>query len=206
MVDISKIKDEMLIAAERAYTRGIQTGNGGNFSARIPNEDLMLVKASGGSFIDASHENLLITDFNGVLVEGKGKPTREALLHGLIYKIAPHVNGIMHCHSPWSIGWASTRRNLENVTHHLQLKFGCPIVTLDIDAAVVSADHFPKIEAIFEKYPTLPAFLLVDHGVVAVGKNIIDAEYNAELIEETAQVAFLKEIAASFCQTKNSGL
>ena len=105
-----------------------------------------------------------------------------------------------------SIGWASTRRNLENVTHHLQLKFGCPIVTLDIDAAVVSADHFPKIEAIFEKYPTLPAFLLVDHGVVAVGKNIIDAEYNAELIEETAQVAFLKEIAASFCQTKNSGL
>lgn len=198
MVDVKKIKDEMLLAAKRAYTRGIQTGNGGNFSARIPGKDLMLVKSSGGSFIDADHNSLLVTDFDGKLVEGEGKPTREALLHGFIYKIAPQVNGIMHCHSPWSIGWASTRKNLENVTHHLKLKFDCPIVTLDINAGVVPEEEFYKVEEIFKKYPKLPAFLLVDHGVVAVGKDIIDAEHNAELIEESAQVAFLKALASSF--------
>lgn len=196
MADIKSIKDEMILAASRAYTRGIQTGNGGNFSARIPGEDLMILKSSGGSFMDANHENLLITDFDGKLVEGKGKPTREALLHGFIYKVAPQVNGVMHCHSPWSIGWASTKKDLDKVTYHLQLKFGCPIATLDVKTPVVCAEDFPMIEELFKKYPNLPGFLLVDHGVVAVGDNIINAEHNGELIEETAQVAFLKAAAA----------
>lgn len=38
----------------------------------------------------------------------------------------------------------------------------------------------------------MPGFLLVDHGLVAVGKDAINAEHTAELIEETAQVAILK--------------
>ena len=196
MTDIKRIKDEMILAASRAYTRGIQTGNGGNFSARIPGENLMVLKSSGGSFMDANHDNLLITDFDGKLVEGKGKPTREALLHGFVYKVAPQVNGVMHCHSPWAIGWASTKKDLDKVTHHLQLKFKCPIAILDVKTPVVAAEDFPMIEELFEKYPQLPAFLLVDHGVVAVGDNIINAEHNAELVEETAQVAFLKAVAA----------
>ena len=196
MTNIDKIKDEMIIAAARAYTRGIQTGSGGNFSARVPGEKLMILKSSGGSFMDATRENLLITDFEGKIVEGCGKPTREALLHGLVYKIAPHVNGVMHCHSPWSISWASTKKDLDIVTYHQQLKFGCPIPTLDVKAPVVGVDDFPMIEDLFKKYPQLPAFLLVDHGVVAVGDTIINAEHNAELVEETAQIAFLKAMAA----------
>lgn len=196
MSNIEKIKDEMILAAARAYTRGIQTGSGGNFSARLPGENLMILKSSGGSFMDANRENLLITDFEGKLVAGQGKPTREALLHGLVYKIAPRVNGIMHCHSAWSIGWAATKKDLDQVTYHQQLKFGCPIPVLDVKSPIVRAEDFPAIEALFEKYPQLPAFLLVDHGVVAVGDSIINAEHNAELVEETAQVAFLKAVAA----------
>jgi len=47
---------------------------------------------------------------------------------------------------------------------------------------------------LFEKHPTLPAFLLVAHGIVAVGKNVLDAENVAEMVEETAQIAWLREI------------
>lgn len=195
MEKIDKLKDEMIQAASRAYTRGIQTGSGGNFSARVPGEELMILKSSGGSFMDATRDNLLITDFQGKLMEGNGKPTREAMLHGLIYSIAPSVNGVMHCHSPWSIGWASTRKPLDGVTLHTQLKFGCPIETLDVKAPVVGADDFPQVERLFTNNPALPAFLLVDHGVVAVGDTIINAEHNAELVEETAMVAFLKAVA-----------
>lgn len=196
MIDTNTIKDEMILAASRAYTRGIQTGNGGNFSARIPGEDLMILKSSGGSFMDATRGNLLITDFAGKLVEGNGKPTREALLHGLIYQLAPQVNGVMHCHSPWSIAWASTGKDLVKVTYHQELKYGCPIAVLDVKSPVVRVEDFPQIEELFKKYPQLPGFLLVDHGVVAVGDNIINAEHNAELVEETSQVAYLKALAA----------
>ena len=196
MSAINRLKDQMILAAKRAYTRGIQTGSGGNFSARVAGKPHMIVKASGGSFMDADRHNLLITDFDGNVISGKGKPTREALLHGFIYKIAPNVGGIMHCHSPWSIGWASTKKPLEGITLHTQLKFGCPIDVLDIDAPVVGTEDFHLVEALFKKHPQLPAFLLVDHGVVAVSDNIIDAEHNAQLVEETAMIAFLKAFAA----------
>ena len=45
---------------------------------------------------------------------------------------------------------------------------------------------------IYRENSDLPGFLLVDHGLVAVGKDAINAEHTAELIEETAQVAILK--------------
>ena len=48
------------------------------------------------------------------------------------------------------------------------------------------------MEEIYKEQPNLPGFLLVDHGIVAVGKDALTAEHNAELIEETAQVAILK--------------
>jgi len=195
MDEINRIKDEMILAASRAYKRGIQTGSGGNFSARIPGKELMILKSSGGSFMDATRDNLLITDFDGNLVEGQGKPTREVKLHGLIYKIAPEVMGVMHCHAPWSISWASTKKPLSEVTLHTHLKFGCPIEVLDIPDPVVGEKDFYLVEELFERNPKLPAFILVDHGIVAVGDSILNAEHNAELVEETAMIAFLKAVA-----------
>ena len=80
-----EIAEKLVIASKRAYNRGIQTGSGGNVSARIPGTETMLVKASGGSLGDCSPEGFLITDFEGNLIEGNGKPTREALLLSLIH-------------------------------------------------------------------------------------------------------------------------
>lgn len=186
------IAQELVIACKRAYTRGIQTGSGGNVSARIPGKELMLVKASGSSFADSTPDGFVITDFDGNLVEGKGKPTREALLHGLIYRMRPEVNAVVHTHSPYAIAWASTGKSLPRTTWHSKLKMCADLPTLNVEAAMVRKEDFPLVEEIFHKYPELQGFLLKDHGLVAVGKDAIYAEHAAELIEETAQVAILK--------------
>ena len=194
--DVKYIAEELVIACKRAYNRGIQTGSGGNVSARIPNKDLMLVKASGSSFGDSTTDGFLIADFDGNLVEGTGKPTREALLHGYLYKICPNVNAVIHVHSPYAIGWASTKKALPRVTWHSKLKICADIPTLDVPAAIVRKEDLPLVEEIFIENPDLPGFILVDHGIVALGDNAINAEHNAELIEETSQIAILKGIVA----------
>lgn len=190
------VAEELVKACKRAYNRGIQTGSGGNVSARIPGKDLMLVKASGSSFGDSTPEGFVITDFDGNLVEGTGKPTREALLHGYLYKICPNVKAVLHVHSPYAIGWASTKKALPRVTWHSQLKMCADIPALDVQAPMVRTEDFPMIEELFKENPELPGFILVDHGVVAVGDNAINAEHAAELIEETAQVAILRGAVA----------
>lgn len=194
---LNRIKEELVIACRRAYTRGIQTGSGGNVSARHPDGDRMLVKASGGSFADATVDGFVVTDFDGSLIEGAGKPTREALLHGYIYRICPWANAVVHVHSPYAIGWASTGKALPLVTWHSKLKLpGEEIPTLDIPSPMVRREDFPLVKALYDKDPTLPAFLLVDHGTVAIASDAINAEHTAELIEETAQVAYFKAVVS----------
>lgn len=190
--DVKIIAQELVIACKRAYTRGIQTGSGGNVSARIPGKELMLVKASGSSFADSTPDGFVITDFDGNLVEGKGKPTREALLHGLIYRMCPDVNAVVHTHSPYAIAWASTGKSLPRTTWHSKLKMCADLPTLHVEAAMVRKEDFPMVEEMYRNCPDLPGFLLKDHGLVAVGADAINAEHTAELIEETAQVAVLK--------------
>lgn len=195
MRDLDQLREELVLACKRAYRRGIQTGSGGNVSARVPGEELMLVKASGKSFEDSTPDGFIVTDFDGNLVEGVGKPTREALLHGYIYRLSPSAGSVMHVHAPYCIGWASTLRALPRVTWHSQLKLSSDIQTLNIPSPIVRLEDFPLVKAIFEMDPGLSAFLLADHGVVALGANPIEAEHTAELIEETAQIAFLKALA-----------
>lgn len=189
---VRNISEELVIAAKRAYTRGIQTGSGGNVSARVPGKDQMIVKASGGSFADCAPDKFVITDFDGNLLYGEGKPTREALLHGLLYRLCPDVNAVVHTHSPYAIAWASTGKALPRTTWHAKLKISADFPTLNVPAAMVTREYFPLVEEIYRENPDLPGFLLVDHGLVAVGKDAINAEHTAELMEETAQVVILK--------------
>ena len=192
--DVYKIAENLVIASKRAYNRGIQTGSGGNVSARIPGTETMLVKASGGSLGDCTPEGFLITDFDGNLIEGQGKPTREALLHGYIYRLRPDIHAVVHVHSPYAIGWSSSKKDLPLVTWHARLKNPADYPTLDVHGAMVRPEDIPMVEEMFRKTPDISAFLLADHGVVAMGKDPLSAEHVAELVEETAQVAILNKL------------
>lgn len=192
--EVLEIAEKLVIASKRAYNRGIQTGSGGNVSARIPGTNTMLVKASGGSLGDCAPEGFLITDFDGNVIEGVGKPTREALLHGYIYKLRSDVNSVVHVHSPYAIGWSSSKKDLPLVTWHSKLKNPTDYPTLDVQAAMVRKEDMPIVEDMFKRMPDIHAFLLANHGVVAMGKDPLTAEHTAELVEETAQVAILNKI------------
>ena len=99
---------------------------------------------------------------------------------------------LLYTSSPYSIAWASTGKALKRTTWHAQLKMSADLPSLDVPAAMVKKEYFPMVEEIYRENSDLPGFLLVDHGLVAVGKDAINAEHTAELIEETAQVAILK--------------
>lgn len=192
-----KIYGLLNTAAQRAYARGIQTGSGGNLSARDAQSGQMIVKASGGSFADcnAEGEGFVVTDFSGKRInESDPKPTREVVLHGMLYALSDKVGGVMHCHSPWAIAYAYNHDVLPMTTLHVKLKLGHDIPILNVDSPMLLEEHVPLVRALFEKNPKLTAFILRGHGVVAIGADILEAEHTAELIEETAQIAVLREL------------
>ena len=189
--------EDLTIAAHRAYTRGLQTGSGGNLSVKIPEEHGMIVKNSGGSFADcdAKGDGWVAMNFDGTLKEGEvGKPTREWMLHGVLLEHLEDCNAVVHTHSPYTIAWADKHKDIPLVTWHSELKIGCALPVFDVHAAVVPKKDIEEILKILKENTSLPAIVLRGHGLVVTGKNAVAAEHMAELVEETAQIAFLENI------------
>ena len=52
-----EIAEKLVIASKRAYNRGIQTGSGGNVSARIPGTETMLERQGAGLWVTAHQKD-----------------------------------------------------------------------------------------------------------------------------------------------------
>lgn len=192
--NLAQLKNDFITAAARSYNKSIQLGNGGNISARVPGRPHMLIKPREISLIDCTPDNLIVTDFEGNLIEGNGLPTKEAYLHGMLYKLLPDIGGIVHCHSPWAVAWSLEGQDIPLLTQHARLKLSSPIPVLPVDSPVVGPEHFPDIEQKLRQDTRLEAFVLAAHGSVAWGKSVIAAEHNAQLVEECAQIACLRRM------------
>jgi L-fuculose-phosphate aldolase/L-ribulose-5-phosphate 4-epimerase len=187
--EITRIKEDMIKAASRAYRTGLQTGNGGNLSARVPGTDTVIIKGSGFSFGECTQDNFVMVDLSGEVMGEGGKPSRELLTHLAVYRNRPGIHGIFHTHSPWSIAYADDADEIPLLTDHSRSKLGpIPVIRIEGHGTKVFAEAVDKL---MRERPELGAFVQTGHGIFGLGKNIILAEHNAELIEETAQIAIL---------------
>lgn len=187
--EITIFKDQLIQAARRAYRLGLQTGNGGNLSCRVPETDTVLIKASGVSFGECTQDNVVMVDLRGKVVGEAGKPSRELLTHLCIYKERPDINAIFHSHSPWSIAYAEDSLEIPLMTGHSKAKLGpIPVIVEDGQA---TKEFTANVKGLLTENPGLKAFVQKGHGIFSLGPDIVQAEHNAELVEETAQIALL---------------
>jgi L-ribulose-5-phosphate 4-epimerase len=187
--EINTIIEEMIKTASRAYQLGLQTGNGGNLSCRVPASDTIIIKGSGLSFGECRQDNFVLVTIDGEVIGGAGKPSRELLTHLSIYRLRPDIHGIFHTHSPWSIACANDSREIPLLTGHAKAKLGPVPVLRSEDQA--TADFAGAVEKLLTEKPKLRAFVQSGHGIFGLGEDITQAEHTVELVEETSQIAFL---------------
>ena len=78
----------------------------GNVSARVPGQDLMVIKPSG--VLRRAHPRV----DGGVrparqVVEGDLAPSSDTAPHAYVYRHLPHVGGVVHTHSTYATAWAA---------------------------------------------------------------------------------------------------
>jgi len=199
---IEQLKIELLACARRAYTIGLQTGNGGNLSARLAGTEQVVIKGSGTSFGECAVDNLVTVNLAGEIIEGRGKPSREIRTHLAIYRLRPDVHGIFHSHSPWAIAYAEDADEIQPLALHARSKLGViPVLKVDghADETVERA-----VEALLHSQPDLKAFVQAKHGIFGLAPTITLAEHHAELVEETAQIGWLVELRKACRQIRES--
>ena len=199
---IEQVKKELLACARRAYAIGLQTGNGGNLSARPAGTEQVVIKGSGTSFGECNMDNLVTVNLDGEMIDGFGKPSREIRTHLAIYRLRPDVNGIFHSHSPWTIAYAEDADEIKPLALHARSKLGViPVLKVDghADEAVEKA-----VEALLKSHADLKAFVQAKHGIFSLAETITLAEHHAELVEETAQIGWLVELKKICRQARGS--
>ncbi|MDE2913972.1 MAG: class II aldolase/adducin family protein [Paracoccaceae bacterium] len=195
MLDQSDIiikKDALIAIAKRCFDLRLQTNAGGNLSVRLAERNAIVIKTSGIGFNECTRENLQVVMLDGTILPSEPdlKPSKDLEFHLDIYRRREDINAVVHCHSPWATGYASTGQEIPCLTVQTIEKIGrMPLIPLPENGGPQTA---AQIGPVFDD-PAIKAAVLANHGTIGAGKTLMAAQYLAEIIEETAQVAFVRD-------------
>lgn len=161
----------------------LSTGTSGNISIYNAEKGLMAISPSGMDYFSTTPEDVVITDLNANIVNGKRKPSSEWALHTTFYKHKPHAGAVVHTHSVYCTTLAVLGEPIRAVHY----------VIGDANTDTVPCAPYQLFgtealaEAAMEVCGESDAVLLGNHGLVCCGKNIKSAyglACNLEFIAE----------------------
>ena len=94
---VATLRAEVCALHQELRRNGLVAWTSGNLSARVPGEDLMVIKPSGIAYDDLDPDTIVVCDLAGDLVEGDLAPSSDTASHAYIYRHLPQVGGeILH--------------------------------------------------------------------------------------------------------------
>ncbi|WBB76070.1 L-ribulose-5-phosphate 4-epimerase [Micromonospora sp. WMMD1128] len=161
----------------------------GNVSARVPGQDLMVIKPSGVDYDDLTADTMVLCDLNGVVVDGGGSPSSDTAAHAYVYRAMPEVGGVVHTHSGYATAWAARGESIPCWLTAQADEFGGEIPVGPF--ALIGGDDIGKGIVSTLSGHRSPAVLMRNHGVFTIGKDARAAVKAAVMCEDVARTAHL---------------
>ena len=168
---------------------GLVAWTSGNLSARVPGEELMVIKASGVAYDELTPEAIVVCDLDGTVVEGDLAASSDAATHGHVYRELPAVGGIAHTHSSYATAWAIRGEPIPCVMTAMADEFGGDIPVGPFALIGDEAIGRGVVETLAGHRSR--AVLMRGHGVFTVGADARAAIKAAVMCEDAARTVFL---------------
>ncbi|WP_045696217.1 L-ribulose-5-phosphate 4-epimerase [Streptomyces rubellomurinus] len=168
---------------------GLVVWTAGNVSARVPGEDLLVIKPSGVSYDELSPENMIVCDLDGKVVEGEHAPSSDTAAHAYVYRTMPEVGGVVHTHSTYACAWAARGEAVPCVLTAMADEFGAEIPVGPF--ALIGDDSIGRGIVDTLRGHRSPAVLMQNHGVFTIGKDARAAVKAAVMCEDVARTVHL---------------
>ncbi|WP_084477564.1 L-ribulose-5-phosphate 4-epimerase [Mesomycoplasma molare] len=171
----------------------------GNVSGITKDRKYMVIKPSGVSYESMTVDDMVIVDMDNNVIDSELNPSSDTPTHTLLYKANDNINGIVHTHSPFAVGFAQAGKEIPCFgTTHADNFYGSVPCTRELtdqeingeyehNTGLVIIEHYQKNNISFE---STSATLVKEHGpFVWSTKNPKDAVNLALTLEEVAKMA-----------------
>ncbi|MFF7159378.1 L-ribulose-5-phosphate 4-epimerase [Streptomyces sp. NPDC008139] len=161
----------------------------GNVSARVPGQDLFVIKPSGVGYELLVPSSMIVCDLDGRVVEGDLSPSSDTAAHAYVYRHLPEVGGVVHTHSTYACAWAARGEPVPCVLTAMADEFGAEIPVGPF--ALIGDDSIGRGIVDTLKGHRSPAVLMQNHGVFTIGKDARAAVKAAVMCEDVARTVHI---------------
>lgn len=170
----------------------------GHASARLPGKNQILIKPSISPLGSIRAKDILLVDMDNYqqgdmtdpLMQERGLPPGEVILHIAIYRKRPDVFGVVHTHQILATAFGIAGKPI--VPLHNQTSRFSPGTALYPKPDMVSNETVAAEVA--DTLGDLNGILLRGHGVVVVGRSVEEATVNAIYLERAAKIQILANL------------
>lgn len=181
-----EIKSRIVETGQRLAEREMVAGSDGNISARL-DKSRIVISPSGLPKGRMRREDLVVVDMEGNIIEGHRAPSSEIAMHLFVYRNRPEINACVHAHPPYATAFAVAGVKLDRDV--------LPEVVLLVGDIPLTAYAPPGTGAVPESLAPFieknNAFLLANHGLLTIGRNLDEAYNRHETVEQYARILHL---------------
>jgi L-ribulose-5-phosphate 4-epimerase len=195
---LTSLRAEVLEANLELVRKGLVIDTFGNASGVSREKGLVVIKPSGVAYDKMRPADLVVTDLNGKIVEGKLRPSSDLATHIVLYKAFPKIGGVAHTHSRMATAWAQARREIPCFgTTHADYFHGPVPVTAVMSPKEIESDYELNTgHAIVKRMAgldplSMPAVLVSGHAPFCWGTSPLEAAHAAMMLEEVAHMAYM---------------
>ncbi len=203
---LESLRQQVLEANQEIARRGLAPHTFGNASGisrpgidGSGHQPLVVIKPSGVDYASLTPADLVITDLDGKIVEGRLNPSSDLDTHTLLYREFPQIGGVVHTHSEFATSWAQACRPIPCLgTTHADYFHGPVPLTEPLTAEEVASRYVLNTgKVIVRRFrqdrldpDAVPGVLVAGHAPFAWGKSPAEAVEHADVLEYIARLAF----------------
>ena len=195
--EMLKQKETVCRANLMLQKSGLITLTWGNVSAIDRERGWIVIKPSGVDYDTMTAEDMVVTDLDGNVINGKLRPSSDLPTHVELYKKFPNIKAVVHTHSRWATIFSQAGKDIPMLgTTHADTFYGDVPCTRPLTRAEIEGDYEKETGSVIAEefldkdYEAIPAVLVYSHGPFTWGSSADNAVKNAIVLEEVAMMAW----------------
>lgn len=195
---LDSLREQVLHANLELVRAGLVISTFGNASGFDRASGKVVIKPSGVPYDRLTCADLVVTDLDGRILEGKLRPSSDLPTHLALYRTFEGIAGVVHTHSRYATAWAQAATEIPcfGTTHADYFRGPVPVTEPMPDHEIESEYEWNTGQAIVKRFASLdplsmPAVLVNGHGPFCWGPSPAEAAHNAIMLEELAHLAYL---------------